>query len=467
MSNTAERINIQDLMQQIRNQVKEQIDSDSYSLPAFSPQQVDFLKEDEYKAGDLTNCENLLFLNRNYGVSLALNPGNIVSHRAGIIGKLIVFVKRKVAVLLRESILKDYLAAEQEFLTHLVRHLNFNSRYTDSRDFSLFWQLIRKIDTDVEKSLERVERIYSEIQGSLSSLQKHCDRSVSNLSDSVNKTLNGLLPVQHQMAAELATLQNIVRGMEGILTTFSLKPSGYASINAADLPDLSYLLLENRFRGSEEEIAERQKIYVEYFKPATKPVLDVGCGRGEMLVALRDSGIAAKGIDLDPAMVTVCKSKGLDVSHSDLISYLKSTEDGSLGGLIALQVVEHLPREILLDFIRLARQKVTAGGLVIFETINPTSMSALSSNYFRDPTHVFPQHPDTLGFVMSSNALELVETRFLSPVPESAQLKPLKSELYMTPKWNEMIELFNHNVSLLNSLLFGYQDYCVVGKVPG
>ena len=149
----------------------------------------------------------------------------------------------------------------------------------------------------------------------------------------------------------------------------------------------------------------------------------------------------------------------------DLISYLRQVEDASLGGLIALQVVEHLPREILAEFVQLANRKVVAGGRIIFETINPTSLTALSSNYFRDPTHVFPQHPDTLGFLMTLSGLDLEETKFLAPIPESAQLRELSSEVYMTPRWSEMVELFNHNIKMINSLLFGFQDYCVVAKV--
>ncbi len=71
-------------------------------------------------------------------------------------------------------------------------------------------------------------------------------------------------------------------------------------------------------------------------------VLDVGCGRGEFLELLREKGIRARGLDLNPEMVEVCRARGLDVTNADARGYLRSVPDDSLGGLIAVQVIEHL-----------------------------------------------------------------------------------------------------------------------------
>jgi O-antigen chain-terminating methyltransferase len=43
-------------------------------------------------------------------------------------------------------------------------------------------------------------------------------------------------------------------------------------------------------------------------------VVDIGCGRGELLELFRDHGVAARGIDTNQAMVDECQSRGLDVS---------------------------------------------------------------------------------------------------------------------------------------------------------
>ena len=105
------------------------------------------------------------------------------------------------------------------------------------------------------------------------------------------------------------------------------------------------------------------------------------------------------------------------------------------------------------------------GGRVIFETINPRSLLALSSNYFRDLTHVWPLHPDTLSYAMNLAGLQVREVKYLSPVSEEAQLRPVAVEEYMTPRWALAVERLNSNFEQLNELLYGYQDYCVIAEV--
>lgn len=44
-------------------------------------------------------------------------------------------------------------------------------------------------------------------------------------------------------------------------------------------------------------------------------VLDVGCGKGELLVELRGLGCDAVGVEIDPSEVAVCREAGLDVQQ--------------------------------------------------------------------------------------------------------------------------------------------------------
>ena len=91
---------------------------------------------------------------------------------------------------------------------------------------------------------------------------------------------------------------------------------------APDAPAaLAYVGFEDRFRGSEAEIRSRLTDYVPYFSGASD-VLDVGCGRGEFLDLLKQAGITARGLDLNPEMVEVCKARGLDATAGDAVSYL-------------------------------------------------------------------------------------------------------------------------------------------------
>ena len=168
---------------------------------------------------------------------------------------------------------------------------------------------------------------------------------------------------------------------------------------AKSLDSYKYVGFEDQFRGSQHDIAERVAAYVPLFEGASD-VLDVGCGRGEFLELLRAKGISARGIDLNEEMAAVCRERGLDATAGDALSYLLAQPDGSLGGLFAAQVVEHLEPDYLMRFLEAAYHKLRPGSKIVLETINAACWYAFFSSYIRDVTHVRPSppgYPSVLG----------------------------------------------------------------------
>ncbi len=223
------------------------------------------------------------------------------------------------------------------------------------------------------------------------------------------------------------------------------------------MPIIDYVRFEARFRGTPEELKERQRPYVEYFPQG--PVADLGCGRGEFLELLREAGIAAKGVDGEPGMIAACRERGLDVEQGDLLEFLVGQQDGSLAGVFTAQVVEHLPPASIMGLLHLAHQKLKPGGTFLAETINPQSLLALSNNYTLDLSHRQPVHPETFTFLAESAGFSPVEVRYSSPVPEGARLQPVISD-------GEIARGLNDNVKRLNDLLYGYQDYALIARKP-
>src|ERR671936_2343895 len=165
-------------------------------------------------------------------------------------------------------------------------------------------------------------------------------------------------------------------------------------------------------RGRSDEIRERQRAYVEDFRDAA-PVLDVGCGRGELVGLLREAGVEARGVDADADMVAFARGEGLPVEQADLLAYLEGLDDGELGGVFADQVVEHLPPPALVRLLELAAAKLRPGGLLVAETINPLSPIALR-HYYADLTHAQPLVPETLELLVRQAGFTEVEQRFLN-----------------------------------------------------
>src|SRR2546427_434422 len=71
-------------------------------------------------------------------------------------------------------------------------------------------------------------------------------------------------------------------------------------------------------------------------------VVDGGCGGGEFLDLLRKDGVRARGVDKNKERVAAARRRGVAAVEADALAYVSSFPAGSLGGLIAAQVVEHL-----------------------------------------------------------------------------------------------------------------------------
>ncbi len=214
------------------------------------------------------------------------------------------------------------------------------------------------------------------------------------------------------------------------------------------LPAGVYSLFEERFRGSPHDITEKQRSYVPLLRGLPGPVLDIGCGRGELLRLLAQESIPASGVEFNPIAATTCREEGLSVEEGDGIAVLSGKADGSLGGIVALQVVEHWRAEAIFAFLREARRKLAPGGLLIAETVNTDSLSSLKA-FFLDPSHVQPVPADALRFLAQAAGFTDTRIEYRAPLPEE-----------------ERLEENSENDTKLNRLLFGPQDYALIARVP-
>jgi SAM-dependent methyltransferase len=198
-------------------------------------------------------------------------------------------------------------------------------------------------------------------------------------------------------------------------------------------------------------VRERQQAYVELMH-GRKRVVDLGCGRGELIELLQAEGVHAYGVEIDPDFVALLEDKGIEVVAQDAVAHLEMLENGAVDGVVGSHLVEHLPPASVARLVTVAAEKLAHGGVLILETPNPESLIAGSVNFHRDLTHVRPIHPDTLAFLAESAGFSNIEIRRLSPVPENERLP--------VPGDGEM----DNVVRQLNELLYGYQDYAVVAR---
>jgi O-antigen chain-terminating methyltransferase len=310
---------------------------------------------------------------------------------------------------------------------------------------------LSRLDSAVDERIDsKVAEMKSEIDSELTGLD-------SKIDEGVRRETNAVVSAMNQDIQNKAWLASI---LEGRLKDFEDLP--LSSDQHSDYEGINYFVFEEAFRGSRETIKERQSAFVRYFE-GSKNVLDIGCGRGEFLELLRERGIGGRGIDLNEDMVAYCRSKGFDVERIDAIAYLEGLEDKSLDGVFLDQVVEHLRPDYMVKMLGLCYKKLKYGHFIVVETVNPLSFTSLA-NFYKDLTHVRPVHPETLRFLLGSAGFRESETKFFSPVPDESRLKSVNLGEGVEEFRRRFIEIYNKNVNMMNGVLYGAQDYAVIGK---
>jgi O-antigen chain-terminating methyltransferase len=180
---------------------------------------------------------------------------------------------------------------------------------------------------------------------------------------------------------------------------------------------IDWLAFAERFRGSEDHVRAKQQMYAERFA-GCRNVLDLGCGRGELLEVLREAGIPARGIDTNAECIALCRDKGLHAEAADLFAFLARGGE-PFDGMVCAQVVEHLPPLRLPELVRLASERLSPGGLLAVETPNPECLAILATHFWLDPTHTRPVPAPLLSFWMEEAGLGGIEVTPLNPALES------------------------------------------------
>ena len=166
-----------------------------------------------------------------------------------------------------------------------------------------------------------------------------------------------------------------------------------------------YFKFEEKFRGPSDEIKKRLSFYKPFlevflsYKPKDElKALDIGCGRGEFLEFYKELGFEATGVESNKILVELCKNKGFQVFHEDALTFLKKQEDSAFTVISLIHVAEHLEFKYFVELFFHIHRTLQPAGLFIIEFPNAENFSLGSFNFWLDPTHLRPLHPEFVCF---------------------------------------------------------------------
>jgi 2-polyprenyl-3-methyl-5-hydroxy-6-metoxy-1,4-benzoquinol methylase len=281
-----------------------------------------------------------------------------------------------------------------------------------------------------EAALDRsAENIQKGIRTDMQEFQKQLGADLNRMRAEYESMIHSEIRLLRQKASFTKTVEQVVESAP------------------ADFSNIDWLKFAEKFRGSEASIKERQQMYAARFRGSAN-VVDIGCGRGELLEVFRDANIPAHGIDLNDDSIAICLNKGVAAEKADVFTYLASLQDSTLGGVVCCQVAEHLPPDRLPELIRLAHSKMRVGAMLAIETPNPECLAIFATHFYLDPTHRHPLPPALLSFYLEEAGFGRIEVERVYPAIDTM------------PSLSELPEAFREE-------FFGSLDYAIFATKLG
>ena len=182
--------------------------------------------------------------------------------------------------------------------------------------------------------------------------------------------------------------------------------------------------------GEATALVYRRDIRPELPPRAAGPVVDIGCGQGQLVRLMLADGYDAAGIDVSPEQVALARAAGLDrVEHGDYRELL-ARRPGQLAAVTATDVLEHLGKaEVLETFDRVAHALVP-GGVFVARVPNAASPFAGRIRY-GDFTHESSHTERSVRQVAAAAGFAQVTVRPCPPIahglPSAARVMVWKS----------------------------------------
>ena len=152
-------------------------------------------------------------------------------------------------------------------------------------------------------------------------------------------------------------------------------------------------------------------------------IVDLGCGNGTILRMLKHKAgyHNVSGVDMSESQVEQARQHLDNIELDNALDYLKQSKK-KYDLIFAIDIIEHLNKQEVLDFINLCYKNLRKGGRLILQTPNATSPFQGDIRY-GDFTHELAFTPNLLSQLLKRSGFNVIETRESGPIPYGYSMK--------------------------------------------
>jgi SAM-dependent methyltransferase len=140
------------------------------------------------------------------------------------------------------------------------------------------------------------------------------------------------------------------------------------------------------------KISERQQFLKLLQQQGKTTLLEIGAGTGKDSLFFQDNGLQVVCTDLSPAMVNLCRKKGLQAYVMDFLSL--DFPSASFDAIYALNCLLHVPTHDLPAVLRSLRDLLRPGGLFFLGVYGGIEWEGVHEEDWHNPPRFFAFHTD-------------------------------------------------------------------------
>lgn len=203
--------------------------------------------------------------------------------------------------------------------------------------------------------------------------------------------------------------------LEAVRSSYDRVADNYVSMNMSDVSAYPWL------RAALAVFAEDVR--------GLGPVLDVGCGPGDISGHLADLGVDVSGVDLSPKMIEHARRLHPGLRFDVASATALDLEPASLGGILGWWSLFNLPREVLPEVLVTFARALVPGGQALIGTHVGAGDLPRTEAYGEVPVAwtTYLWQPHELAGLIAAAGLEIIAQLQLAPTGPSGRPQVLIS----------------------------------------